>query len=77
MLSQFVTVLLQVLIHRSHNLLQEEIGVTVYNMAAVDFVGFYEKFIPQFLAVTEYLDDQHKSLLLQIFNQERVSVLLF
>uniref|UniRef100_A0ACB8FLN7 Exportin-6 n=1 Tax=Sphaerodactylus townsendi TaxID=933632 RepID=A0ACB8FLN7_9SAUR len=43
MLFQFVNVLLQVLVHKSHDLLQEEIGIAVYNMASVDLssTAFY------------------------------------
>jgi hypothetical protein len=49
MLFQFVNVLLQVLVHKSHDLLQEEIGIAIYNMASVDFEGFFSAFLPEFL----------------------------
>lgn len=49
MLYQFVNVLLQVLVHKSHDLLQEEIGIAIYNMASVDFDCFFAAFLPEFL----------------------------
>ncbi|XP_014672669.1 PREDICTED: exportin-6-like isoform X2 [Priapulus caudatus] len=67
MLFQFLNVLLQVLIYRSHDLLQEEIMVTVYNMAAVDFDRFYNMFLHQFLANCEGLDDSQKTMLARNF----------
>ena len=41
MLLQFINVLFQALVYRSHDLLQEEITITIYNMASVDFEKFY------------------------------------
>ena len=73
LLSQFISVLLHVLIQRTHNLLRDEIGNALYNMAAVDFDGFYSQFLPNFLNVTENVDDCQNLLLLQIFRSEKVS----
>ncbi|XP_069921038.1 exportin-6-like [Oryctolagus cuniculus] len=55
MLFQFVNVLLQVLVHKSHDLLQEELGIAIYNMASVDFDGFFAAFLPEFLTVTVWM----------------------
>lgn len=71
MLWQFLTVLLQVLVHKSHDLLQEEIVVTVYNMAAVDFDMFYTNFLPHFLTSAEGLDDNQRQVLAQNFKIEK------
>ncbi|KAK3591325.1 hypothetical protein CHS0354_028435 [Potamilus streckersoni] len=71
MLFQFMNVLVQVLIHKSHDLLQEEIVVTVYNMASVDFEKFYVKFMPQFLVECEGLDENQKSILGRNFKMDR------
>ncbi|CAL1529210.1 unnamed protein product [Lymnaea stagnalis] len=60
---QFLKVLLQVLIQKSHDLLQEEIVISVYNMAAVDFNSFFSTFLPQFLASVEGIDKNQKSVL--------------
>ncbi|XP_064607184.1 exportin-6-like [Liolophura sinensis] len=67
MLSQFLSVLIQVLIHKSHDLLQEEITMTVYNMAAVDFTGFYDSFLTQFLSICDNLDSNQRTVLSQNF----------
>ncbi|XP_071494224.1 exportin-6-like [Diadema antillarum] len=63
MLSPFMNVLLQALIHKSHDLLQEETMVTVYNMASVDFDNFFRVFLPEFLSSTEGLDANQKTIL--------------
>ena len=73
MLYQFLTVLLQVLVCRSHDLLQEEIAVTVYNMASVDFDTFYACFLPTFLAGCEGIDASQKAVLAQNFKMDCVS----
>ena len=76
MLYQFLTVLLQVLVCRSHDLLQEEIAVTVYNMASVDFDTFYACFLPTFLAGCEGVDATQKAILAQNFKIDCVSLTL-
>ena len=75
MQSQFMTVLLQVLVHKSHDLLQEEIVVTIYNMASVEFDRFYAEYLPQFLSGCEGLDDGQKAVLAANFKMEKVRVL--
>ncbi len=72
MLAQFLSVLIQVLVHKSHDLLQEEIGVAVYNMAAVDFDAFYANFLPHLLTTCEGLDDNQKAVLAANFKLEKV-----
>ncbi|XP_052267006.1 exportin-6-like [Dreissena polymorpha] len=71
MQTQFMNVLLQVLVHKSHDLLQEEIVVTVYNMASVDFDRFYGEFLPQFLTGCERLDGTQKNMLTSNFKPEK------
>ncbi|XP_077979557.1 exportin-6-like isoform X2 [Glandiceps talaboti] len=63
MLLQFLNVLLQVLVHKSHDLLQEEIMITIYNMASVDFDAFYSNFLHQFLSSCDSLNDSQKTIL--------------
>ena len=74
MQTQFLNVLIQTLVHKSHDLLQEEIGITVYNMASVDFDAFYSKFLPQFLASCEGLDVNQKTILRDNFKMDTVSM---
>ncbi|ESO82003.1 hypothetical protein LOTGIDRAFT_135499 [Lottia gigantea] len=71
MLFQFLNVLLQTLVVKSHDLLQEEIVITVYNMASVDFEGFYTGFLPQFLNSCDGLDVNQKTLLSQNFKIDK------
>ena len=72
MLSPFLNVLLQVLLHKSHDLLQEDICVTVYNMASVNFEAFYSTFLPQFLASSEGLDANQRTILECNFKHDQV-----
>lgn len=74
MLSQFLSVLIQVLIHKSHDLLQEEIALTVYNMAAVDFNSFYDSFLTQFLSICDNLDSNQRTVLCQNFKTVQVKM---
>ena len=62
-MSQFLNVLLQALVIRSHDLLQEEIITAVYNMASVDFGMFYKTFIPAFLKQVSTIDFYQKETL--------------
>lgn len=72
MLFQFVNVLLQVLVHKSHDLLQEEIGIAIYNMASVDFDGFFAAFLPEFLTSCDGVDANQKNVLGRNFKMDRV-----
>ncbi|XP_038064327.1 exportin-6-like isoform X1 [Patiria miniata] len=63
MLYSFLNVFLQVMLHKSHDLLQEEIVVTVYNMAAVDFHNFFGTFLLQFLQSFDGLDGNQRQTL--------------
>ena len=67
----------QVLVHKSHDLLQEEIVVTVYNMASVDFEKFYSEFLPQFLTGCEGIDDTQKNMLGQNFKIDEVEWIFY
>lgn len=74
MLTQFLNVLLQVLVHRSHDLLQEEITVTIYNMACVNLDNFYTSFLHQFLAECEGVTPDQKNVLHQNFTSDKVNI---
>lgn len=74
MLVQFLNVLMQVLVHKSHDLLHEEIVVTVYNMATVDFDRFYAEFLPHFLSSCEGLDSNQRNILVTNFKVVKVSI---
>lgn len=76
MLLHFINVLLQVLLHKSHDLLQEEITVAIYNMASVDFDAFYSAFMPEFLNGCQGVDTNQRAVLARNFKLERVTRLL-
>ncbi|KAG7459781.1 hypothetical protein MATL_G00214320 [Megalops atlanticus] len=71
MLFHFINVLLQVLVHRSHDLLQDEIALAVYNMASVDFDSFYSAFMPEFLNSCQGVDANQRTVLGRNFKMER------
>ncbi|KAM6962761.1 exportin-6 [Aplochiton taeniatus] len=71
MLFHFINVLLQVLLHKSHDLLQEEIALAVYNMAAVDFDAFYSVFLREFLNSCQGVDPNQQAVLGCHFKLER------
>lgn len=72
MLFHFINVLLQVLLHKSHDLLQEEMTVAIYNMASVDFDAFYSAFMPEFLGGCQGVDAGQRAVLARNFKLERV-----
>ncbi|MED6276870.1 Exportin-6 [Characodon lateralis] len=71
MLFHFINVLLQVLLHKSHDLLQEEITLAIYNMASVDFDAFYSVFMPEFLNSCEGVDSSQRDVLARNFKLEQ------
>ena len=74
MLFHFINVLVQVLLHKSHDLLQEEITVAIYNMACVDFDAFFSAFMPEFLNGCQGVDASQRSVLARNFKLERVRI---
>uniref|UniRef100_A0A4W6ES94 Exportin 6 n=1 Tax=Lates calcarifer TaxID=8187 RepID=A0A4W6ES94_LATCA len=71
MLFHFINVLLQVLLHKSHDLLQEEITLAIYNMASVDFDAFYSAFMPEFLNGCQGVDTSQRAVLARNFKLEQ------
>ena len=63
MLYPILQILLQSLVQKSHDLLQEEMYLCVYNMAAVDFTIYHQQFLPKFLGSMQGLaEHQHSQL---------------
>ena len=78
LIEHFLTVLLQVILHKSHDLLKEEIILAIYHMANVDFNAFFKQFLPQFLAnKMQDLDDNQREKLQTCFKEEIVSDSVF
>nr|CAB3267797.1 exportin-6 [Phallusia mammillata] len=69
-LFQFVNVLIQTLINKSHALLQEEICGTVFNMSSADMEFFHKNFLQQFLQNTVGLTVDQKNSLYNAFKPE-------
>ncbi|XP_052833798.1 exportin-6 [Octopus bimaculoides] len=71
LLYQFLNVFIQVLLQKSHDLLQEEIAISVYNMASVDFDNFYTQFLPNFLNSCDGLAADQRTVLGQNFKMDK------
>lgn len=71
MLSSFLQVLLNSLIEKSHNLLQEEIMQGVYSMVSVNFDAYFTQFIPTFLMNLGGLSDHQKTQLHQNYKRHQ------
>ena len=65
-----MNVLLQVLVHKPHDLLQEEIGIAIYSVASVDFDGFFAAFLPEFLTSCDGVHANQKNVLGRNFKMD-------
>ena len=79
MLYSFLQILLQTLVQKSHDLLQEEICSCVYSMAAVDFTTYHQEFFPKFLTgMSEGLSEAQRAELAKNYKMVEVrDALLF
>lgn len=73
LLCQFLTVLCHTLLDRTHALLTEDILLTIYNMAAVNFQVFFDTFLVDFIQNTDGLAQQQRDSLKQSFSHETVN----
>lgn len=60
-----MTVLLNVMVNKSHTILSDEISMTIYNMASVDFDYFFSKFLPEYLKQTDNIRNDQRQFLRQ------------
>ena len=67
----FCNVFLHVLVHKSHELLQDEITNLMYNMASAEFETFFNSFLPHFLENCENLTNEQKTDLLTNFKTDQ------
>ena len=72
MLHPLLRILVEALVTRSHDLLQEEICLSVYSMAAVHFPSYHQQFVLQYLSSVEGLSDTHRSILAQQYKMVEV-----
>lgn len=70
-----MTVLLQSLLDKTHHLLMDEILLATFNMASVNFHGFFSTFLTQFLQGMNGLTTSQRENLQMAFRHE--TVLLF
>jgi len=70
-LFQFINVLIQTLVNKSHDLLQDEICQVVYNMSLVDWQYFYSTFLTQFLQNAGGTTNDQKNSLYQSFKHDQ------
>ena len=72
LMAEFLSVFIQVLISKSHNLLREEIAIAAYNMAATDFPAFFQKFLPHFVrnCTNQLIDENQQGILVEGFTKE-------
>ncbi len=73
LIGHFLTAFIHVLVHKSHDLLKEEITVATFNMASVDFEAFFKHFLPEYLSKLEDLDSNQKEKLRLAFKDDIVS----
>ena len=76
MLQQFMNVWLQVLIHKSHDLLADEIQLGIFHMAATDFNIFFSHVLPAFVISADGLQQGQKEALAENFRRDEVSSIL-
>jgi len=60
-----MTVLLNVMVNKSHTILSDEISMTIYNMASVNFDYFFSKFLPEYLKQTDNICNDQRQFLRQ------------
>lgn len=72
LLNQFLVVLLNTLLDKTHELLTDDIMLAIYNMASVNFHVFFNTFLTGFLQNMEGLGQQQRDSLKQSFRQETV-----
>lgn len=73
-LGEFLTVLMNNLVEKTHALLVDEIATAVYNMAAVDFNTYFNSFIPHFLSQLSGLDSYQREMLHQRTKPDMVNL---
>lgn len=72
----FLNTLLQVLVLKSHDLLQDEICELIYQLAAVDFMRFCTEFLPKFIGNVVGLSEDQKVCLVKDYQIAEVSIIV-
>ena len=71
-ISQFMTVLIQVLVQKSHDLHREEVSRVLHEMSSIDFLEFRKSFLQEFLQSTfpSLTGEQRSTLILKFGTSE-------
>ena len=70
---EFINTLFEVLSSGSHELLRDEIGLSIHAMASADFEVFFHQNLPSYLVTCQGIDDQQRMLLKNGFTNETVT----
>ena len=73
LIAHFLSVFIEVLIQKSHDLLNEEITLAIFHMASVDFNAFFKQFLLDFLNKSKGLDPNQRIQLHSGFKDDVVS----
>ena len=74
MLYPLLRILLEALVLKTHNLLQEEICLSVYSMASINFPTYHHQFVGKYLTCVEGVSETQRMELLQNYKMVEVSV---
>ena len=74
LIAHFLSVFIEVLIQKSHDLLNEEITLAIFHMASVDFNAFFKQFLLDFLNKSKGLDPNQRIQLHSGFKDDVVSI---
>lgn len=72
-LFQVLRLLLEIVIKKSHQLLEEEAITVICNMAMADYDNFYQTFLPHFLQSILNLNTEQRNSFRSYFNSNTVS----
>ena len=76
LIAHFLSVFIEVLIQKSHDLLNEEITLAIFHMASVDFNAFFKQFLLDFLNKSKGLDPNQRIQLHSGFKDDVVSKMI-
>ena len=76
MLTPFLQLLLQVLVQKSHDILQDEICSSIYSMAAVNFTAYHQQFLPKFLTSIGGLSEEQQQQLVANYKMVEVKYII-
>src|SRR6185437_295738 len=70
---EFLSVLLDDLTNKNHDLLRDEIVSVVYQIASVNFESFYNTMVPAYLAKLNRIDENQKETIRRNYKSDSVN----